>query len=128
MRDRDYYPSGAYNDPSAPWNERETPERDFDMEVTVTANRKVTITSTRYNMFIDDEDGHTYIEMCDDMDWLEHYTEQYWTLHELMGRVRHLLESWKPEKLSVDDRELYNRIMDETSGWIETDAEVYDHE
>lgn len=33
MRERDYYPAGAYNDPNAPYNECEAPEIELDVTV-----------------------------------------------------------------------------------------------
>ena len=131
MRDRDYYPAGAYNDPNAPYNDYEVPERDFDAEFIITAKRNVSITTNRYIPYVDEEDGHTYIEMCDDMDWkawTELYNEQYWSLPELFKQVGELLNKWKPEKLSRSDKALYKRITDEISGWEEDDIELLDHE
>lgn len=56
----DNYPPGAAHDPNAPYNEPLIPERDFDVEVTITMSKVVTITTDNYVPEYDDEDGHTY--------------------------------------------------------------------
>ena len=59
MYDNYNYPPGA-DTPDAPWNEPLIPERDFDVEVTITMSKVVTITTDNYVPEYDDEDGHTY--------------------------------------------------------------------
>ena len=56
----DNYPPGAAHDQNAPYNEPLIPERDFDVEVTITMSKVVTITTDNYVPEYDDEDGHTY--------------------------------------------------------------------
>ena len=56
----DNYPPGAAHDPNAPYNEPLIPERDFDVEVTITMSKVVTITTDNYVPEYDDEYGHTY--------------------------------------------------------------------
>ena len=56
----DNYPPGAAHDPNAPYNEPLIPEREFDVEVTITMSKVVTITTDNYVPEYDDEDGHTY--------------------------------------------------------------------
>ena len=56
----DNYPPGAAHDQNAPYNEPLIPEREFDVEVTITMSKVVTITTDNYVPEYDDEDGHTY--------------------------------------------------------------------
>lgn len=127
MSEKDYYPAGAYNDPNAPYNEVEYPEHDFDMVVSVTLTHDVTITTNQYNAYVDDEDGHTEYE-TDNIDWKDEYENQYWSLPELLDKMRGLLEKWKPEKMERADKHLYERIMDESQGWEQEEMEVIEHE
>ena len=59
MYDNYNYPPGA-DTPDAPWNQPVIPEREFDVEVTITMSKVVTITTDNYVPEYDDEDGHTY--------------------------------------------------------------------
>ena len=127
MSEKDYYPEGAYSDPSAPYNEVEYPERDFDMAVSVTLTRDATITTNQYNAYMDDEDGHTEYE-TDNIDWKDEYESQYWTIPQLLDKMCGLLEKWKPEKIERADKYLYERIMDESTGWEQEETEVIEHE
>lgn len=127
MSAKDYYPAGAYNDPSAPYNEVEYPEEDFNLEVSVTLTRSATITTTQYNAYVDDEDGHTYVE-TDNIDFYQEYKDQYWSIPQLLDKMRGLLEKWKPEKMERADKHLYERIMDESQGWEQDEMEVIEHE
>lgn len=127
MRESDYYAPGSYNDPNAPWNEVEYPEEDFDMEVSVTLTRSATITTTQYDMYVDSEDGHTEYE-TDNIDWVDEYESQYWSVPELLDKMRGLLDKWKPEKMERADKHLYERIMGESKGWEQEEMEVLDHD
>ena len=127
MSEKDYYPAGAYNDPNAPWNEVEYPERDFDMQVSITLTRSATITTTQYDAYVDEEDGHTYVE-TDNIDWVDEYEDQYWSVPELLDKMRGLLDKWKPEKMCIRDKYLYKRIIDESTGWTQEEMEVLDHD
>lgn len=83
----DYYPAGAYSDPSAPYKEIETPMRDFDVEVTETLTRSATVTTQRYVPEYDDENGCTYAN-TDDMDWKEVYSENFKPLAALLREMK----------------------------------------
>lgn len=127
MSEKDYYPAGAYNDPNAPYNEVEYPEHDFDMAVSVTLTRDATITTNQYNAYVDNEDGHTEYE-TDSIEWKNEYESQYWTIPQLLDKMRTLLDKWKPEKMERADKHLYERIMDESTGWEQEEMEVIEHE
>ena len=89
----DYYPAGAYNDPNAPFNEVEVPERDFDVEVVETLTRSASVTTQKYVSEFDEEDGHTYAN-TDDTDWQEVYTDNYMPLSKLMEEMRKETEAF----------------------------------
>lgn len=59
MYDNYNYPPGA-DTPDAPWNQPVIPEKDFDVEVTITMSKVVTVTTDDYAPEIDDEDGSVY--------------------------------------------------------------------
>ena len=68
MSEADYYPAGAYNDPRAPYNEVDIPERDFEVTISQTLSRTVTIVTDDYYPEYDEEDGHTYAN-TENTDW-----------------------------------------------------------
>ena len=47
MRNSDYYPAGAANDPNAPYNEVEPPEREFDCSATMVLNKDTLVTTDK---------------------------------------------------------------------------------
>ena len=55
MRDSDYYPAGAYNDPNAPYNEVELPEIEVTATVNIAMTKDIVVTTDQYTM---DEEGH----------------------------------------------------------------------
>lgn len=127
MRDRDYYPMGAYDDPNAPYNEVSYPERDFDVEVTETVLRKTYITSDNYNLWYDDEDGSTTVD-TDPVEFYDDYQSQHWSIVELVDHMKAMLEKWKPAEMSRKDKKEYKRILEEAEGWELIDTEITDHE
>jgi len=49
MANNGYYPAGADYDPDAPWNEDLLVERSFEVEVTLTLVRRLTVVTDRYS-------------------------------------------------------------------------------
>lgn len=93
MFESGYYPPGAEFDCSAPYNEVEVPERDFDVEVVETLTRTVSVTTQKYVPEFDEEDGHTYAN-TDDTDWQEVYTDNYMPLAKLMEEMKKETEAF----------------------------------
>ena len=64
MRDSDYYPAGAYNDPNAPYNECEAPEIELGVTVHETLTRDHTIVTNDAWYVHECEEGitTTYLE------------------------------------------------------------------
>lgn len=74
MRDRDYYPAGAYNDPNAPYNQCEPPEISLDVTVTETLVKQSYIV-TNNAWYVTDEEGWHGLER-DGLDERQEYEEQ----------------------------------------------------
>ena len=98
MRESDYYPAGAYSDPSAPYNEVEVPEKDFEITCSQSLSRTVVVTTNNYIPCVDEgcEDGVGYHdEWADtsDTNWADEYSEcGYMTPLELIGLLKEYLE------------------------------------
>lgn len=84
----DNYPPGAAHDPNAPYNEPIIPERDFDVEVTITMSKVVTITTDNYVPEYDDEDGHTYAN-TENTEWDKEFENSgHFTIADLIEELK----------------------------------------
>ena len=89
----DNYPPGAANDPSAPYNEPVIPERDFDVEVTITMSKVVTITTDNYMPEYDEEDGHTYAN-TENTEWdTEFRNSGCFTIPDLLSELKEYVKA-----------------------------------
>ncbi len=86
------YPMGA-DTPSAPWNQVEIPEREFDVVGVFTLTGTAKISSSNY--MCDESPDGSYIDTSD-IDWREEYTSQAYTPIELINKYKEeLLEKKK---------------------------------
>lgn len=84
----DNYPPGAAHDPSAPYNQPVIPERDFDVEVTITMSKVVTITTDNYVPEYDDEYGHTYAN-TENTEWDKEFENSgHFTIADLIEELK----------------------------------------
>lgn len=84
----DNYPPGAAHDPNAPYNEPLIPERDFDVEVTITMSKVVTITTDNYVPEYDDEYGHTYAN-TENTEWDKEFENSgHFTIADLIEELK----------------------------------------
>lgn len=66
MSESGYYPIGAENDPSAPYNQKELFPKEVEVTVSITLSKTVKVITDEYNITSSglDEDGH-YFEDVD---------------------------------------------------------------
>ena len=84
----DNYPPGAAHDQNAPYNEPLIPEREFDVEVTITMSKVVTITTDNYVPEYDDEDGHTYAN-TENTEWDKEFENSgHFTIADLIEELK----------------------------------------
>lgn len=122
MRDRDYYPAGAYNDPSAPYNEVSVPDHDFDVDVSVTLSNSTTVTTNDYMPDVDEEDGRVYQDTSD-TDWENAYKKSCYTIPQMLEELKVLLE----EKLADHNckkKTKYKQMLEDCKGWTVEEIEV----
>ena len=92
MYDNYNYPMGA-DTPSAPWNQVETPERDFEAVGVFTLTGTAKITSNNY--YIDESPDGSYLDTSD-IDWHEEFISQAYTPMDLINKYKEeLLEKKK---------------------------------
>ena len=121
------YPPGAANDPNAPWNEKETPEKEFEVCITQTLSKTVKVTTNNYipDGGIDD-DGHYYFDAdTSDTNWREVYKNSHYTPLELIEKFRDFLKSTLQDPLG-GTLKYAHRIMliEECENWIEDETEI----
>ena len=99
MRESDYYPAMSQSQwDSAPWNETEVPEKDFEITCSQSLSRTVAVTTSNYIPCVEEgyEDGVGYHdEWADtsDTNWADEYSEcGYMTPLELIGLLKEYLE------------------------------------
>lgn len=117
MYDNYNYPPGA-DTPDAPWNQVENPEKEFDVTISQTLSKTVTIVTTNYNYYEDvDEDGSYVNYDTSDTNWNKEYSESYHTPLELIGILKKVLQG---EELS---QRLKNRLIEECDDWCDDETE-----
>jgi hypothetical protein len=87
----DNYPPGAANDPNAPYNEVEVPEREFDVTISMSLSRTVQCYTNKYIPEIDEEDGHLYVDTSD-TPWSEVYGDNHKTIPELLEELKKYIQ------------------------------------
>ena len=91
MHDNYHYPWGADNE-DAPWNDRDMPEREFELGVTVTLSRTATVYTQNYCSYRDDEDGHLEVDTSD-TEWEKEYENSHYTIPELLAKLKEYINA-----------------------------------
>lgn len=126
MYDNYNYPLGADNE-NAPWNERETPEKVFGCEVTITLTKTCDVTTQDY--ILEEAEYPDYMGGIDtsDVNWLDEYESQYLPLPKLMERMADLLEQLQPTGTDRKSINLCSEIRDlceQARDWETYDVDV----
>ena len=87
----DNYPPGAANDPNAPYNEVEVPEREFDVTISMSLSRTVQCYTNKYIPEIDKENGHLYVDTSG-TPWSEVYGDNHKTIPELLEELKKYIQ------------------------------------
>lgn len=130
MRESGYYPPGAEYDPSAPWNQKETPERSFKVSVSQTLSKSTTVvTSNYYEETVSEKDDigwhQEIITDTSDVDWKQEYDNGGgYTPLELIQEFKKFLQLELNRMPEVKDEKRYRHLIDECTGWIEDDFEI----
>lgn len=132
MRDRDYYPMGAYEDPSSPWNQSETPERDFDVVISQTLSKSTVATTTnyRYSEWVEEDEMGKRLERemdTSDTDWEEAYSESdHYTPLQLIEEFKKYLEIELARAGDTKDKKKLEHLIDECDNWCMDDIEIFE--
>lgn len=130
MSEADYYAPGSYHDSSAPWNEHISPEKKFDITVSQTLSKVVSITTNNYNELFDDECGSYYAD-TEDTCWSDEFDNN--DLHTPLQLIQILREYLQKELDSMEkvsySREHINKkrrltkLIEECKDWCDDETE-----
>jgi len=125
MRDRDYYPAGAYDDPNAPYNQSEQPDKDFGVTCSQTLSKEVTVTTNKYTLECDyDEDGFWKHTDTSDICWADEYKSNgYHTPLKLLQLFKEFLEEQKSQGIVFKTPHFTNKLIEELDDWQEDETE-----
>lgn len=124
----DNYPPGAAHDPNAPYNEPLIPERDFDVEVTITMSKVVTITTDNYVPECDDEDGSMYAN-TENTEWDKEFENSgHFTIADLIEELKgYVVEDMKTCAPNTGKGAHLQRLLLACEDW-ETIEESYEEQ
>ena len=143
MSEADYYAPGSYYDASAPWNDVDIPEKDFDITCSQSLSRTATVWTNNYipgasgvDYEPDDEGGYCASGWQDpddtsDTNWSSEYASNgHKTPLELIQLFKETLEqqlkSWEGmEDESCAKKEIHRieYLIEECSNWTEDETE-----
>ena len=125
MRDRDYYPAGAYSDPNAPFNQHDPDPIEVSIGVTVTLTHETTVETTNY---ANGEDGDELLDGYGELNVL--YGEQHMTIPQLLDELKKYIkgELAGGNVTYTRKQELVSMLLD-CEGWTQEETEVdgYDY-
>ena len=136
MSDADYYPAGAYRDPSAPYNQVDAPDKEFDVTCCQTLSKTVTVTTNNYipgasgvDYESDDEGGYCAVGWQDpddtsDTNWADEYHDNdYHTPLQLIELFKQHLENDLNRMGDVKNERWIKHLIEECENWTEDEVE-----
>ena len=140
MRESGYFPAGAEFDPSAPYNQSDPDDMDFDVTCSQTLSKTVTVTTNNYipgaegvDYESDDEGGCYAVPYHDDPDtsdtnWAEEYHDnQYHTPAQLLELFKQCLEENMKNGLVFKTPKFTEDLIKECEGWCEDETEFIEN-
>lgn len=122
MYDNYNYPPGA-DTPDAPWNEKEVPEIEVSLDLTVLLRKTSTVCTDNYNMdgdYIELHDGHIGLEQL--------YNGQHNSIPMLLQELaKYINVELAGGDISRQRKEKLEAMLEDCVGWETVDMEVEDH-
>ena len=122
----DYYPAGAYRDPSAPYNQVDVPEKDFDVLISQTLSRDTTITTQDYQPEFDEETGYTDAN-TEETDWKKAYCDVAMTPLEIIGAAEKIAKALLEQGQTRVGGVYLKSLVKDCEGWVEDETEVMEN-
>ena len=137
MSEADYYPAGACNDPSAPYNQSDIPEEEFEVTCSQSLSRTATVWTNNYipgasgvDYEPDDEGGYCASSWHDpndtsDTNWAEEYhdNDHYTPIQLIELFRRHLENELNNSNIPQNRINKYKHLIEECEGWTEDETE-----
>lgn len=143
MSAADFYPAGAYNDSSAPYNQSDIPEEEFEVTCSQSLSRTASVWTNNYipgEEGVDwetDDEGHSYASHwhddpdTSDTNWADEWHDNdHYTPIQLIGlykeTLKEQLKSWEGMEDSTTAKATIRRIehlIEECNDWTEDETE-----
>ena len=111
---------------SAPFNEVEVPERQFDVCISQTLSKSTGVTTNDYVPVVDqDEDGIYELDNTSDTDWKGAYKNEHLTPLQLIGEFKDFLTKYLPDPVvELAKYKEWKELISECEGWVEDELTV----
>lgn len=114
MIESGYYPTGTEHDPRAPWNEKDIPEKELEVCVSVTLSKTVKIKVSDYEVIDSGKDGDG--EYFEDIDYSN---------CDLKGAVEEqIILPYEAYKSIAVNTERSKKVYEDLKGWNVDEFEV----
>lgn len=129
MSEADFYPAGAYNDSSAPYNEPLIPEKEFEVTCSQTLSKTASIYTDDYIPQCDEgcEDGIGYHDEWTDTsetDWKKAYNDVAMTPLDIINACETLAKHLLEQGITHIGHLYMKELIEECQDWNEDDYEV----
>lgn len=115
------------NSPNTPWNEPIIPERDFDLTISQSLSKDVTVCTNQYNPEYDEEYGQTFAN-TEDTDWNKVFKENdYHTPLQLIQLLGEVLQKDLEHGIIFKNPRFTQELINECQGWIEDETEMVEN-
>ena len=132
------YPAGAENDPDAPYNEVEVPEKEFDVLVSQTLSKSTSVITDNYipgasgvEYEHDEEGGHAVgwqdPDDTSDTDWKEEYSNEHYTPLQIISKCGELCKYLLDRNMTSYGINSLKRLLEECSDWTEDETEYIEN-
>ena len=111
----------------APFNEPVIPERDFDIVISQSLSKDVTVCTNNYIPEYDEEDGHTYAN-TEDTDWVDVVKDnELHTPLQLIHILKEVLEKDLKAGIVFKNPRITQKLIEECEGWQEDETEFIEN-
>ena len=121
------YPAGV-DTPDAPWNQEPVPEKEFEVTISQTLSKTVTIKTDDYTRIVTHEAHNRIYEDYADTsytDWKQAYENNNFKLQDLLEELKGYVQSDLAMTGSNTSKGRHlKRLLAACDGWIEDDYEV----
>lgn len=115
------------NSPNTPWNEPIIPERDFDLTISQSLSKDVTVCTNQYNPEYDEEYGQTFAN-TEDTDWNKVFKENdYHTPLQLIQLLGEVLQKDLEHGIVFKNPRFTQELINECQGWTEDETEMVEN-